>query len=102
MATADPWLEFDVSSFTPQFSRALTEPSPKQIRHNIKNNTVDRLKQILSGLNDECGTHFSKSGKKQDIIDRIVATLDTWRAANMEDKWIKAKGVVYQVRNHGM
>ena len=74
----------------------------KQIRHNVKNNTVDRLKHILTGLNDECGTHFSKSGKKQEIIDRIVSVLDTWRLENLEDKWIKAKSVVHQVRNTGM
>ncbi|EDR14963.1 uncharacterized protein LACBIDRAFT_300609 [Laccaria bicolor S238N-H82] len=83
MAGVDSWVDFE------------------QIRHNIKNNTVDRLKQILTGLNDECGTHFSKSGKKQEIIDRIVAVLDSWRAANYEDRWAKAKAVVHQVRNLG-
>ncbi|KAF8230622.1 hypothetical protein L208DRAFT_1362781 [Tricholoma matsutake] len=84
MASSDVWLDFD------------------QIRHNIKNNTVDRLKQILAGLNEECSTHFSKSGKKQEIIDRIVATFDTWRMANLEDKWTKAKTVVHQVRHTGI
>jgi E3 SUMO-protein ligase PIAS1 len=74
----------------------------KAIRHNIKNNTVDRLKHILSGFNEECGTHFAKSGKKQEIIDRIVTILDTWRGTSQEEKWIKAKSVVYQVRNTGM
>jgi len=74
----------------------------QQIRHNIKNNTVDRLKQILSGLNEECSTHFSKSGKKQDIIDRISVTLDSWHAGNAEDKFLKAKAIIYQVRNTGM
>jgi E3 SUMO-protein ligase PIAS1 len=74
----------------------------KQIRHNIKNNTVDRLKQILAGLNEECNTHFSKSGKKQEIIDRIVSAFDNWRMANIEDKWTKAKTVVQQVRHTGM
>ncbi|KAJ7634252.1 PINIT domain-containing protein [Mycena polygramma] len=71
------------------------------IRHTVKQNTVDKLKQILSGLNDECGTGFSKSGKKQEIIDRIVAALDLWRTSSMTDKWIKAKAVVTQVRHHG-
>ncbi|KJA29423.1 hypothetical protein HYPSUDRAFT_127996 [Hypholoma sublateritium FD-334 SS-4] len=84
MATAEAWMDFD------------------QIRHNIKNNTVDRLKQILAGFNEECGTHFSKSGKKQDIIDRICSALDNWRASLAEDRWVKAKQVVYQVRSSGI
>ncbi|KAF9457450.1 PINIT domain-containing protein [Collybia nuda] len=84
MASSDIWLDFE------------------QVRHNIKNNTVDKLKQILTGLNEECGMHFPKSGKKQEIIDRIVATLDTWRTTNLEDNWVKARAVVYQVRNTGI
>ncbi|KAF9480995.1 hypothetical protein BDN70DRAFT_876865 [Pholiota conissans] len=84
MASADTWLDFE------------------SIRHNIKNNTVDRLKQILAGFNEECGTHFPKSGKKQDIIDRICKALDGWRASLAEDRWAKAKAVVYQVRSTGL
>lgn len=72
------------------------------LRQGIKHNTVDRLKQIVLGVNDECNTHISKSGKKQEIIDRIVAALDSWRAANCEDKWNKAKAIIYQVKNSGM
>ncbi|KAJ3750483.1 PINIT domain-containing protein [Lentinula detonsa] len=83
MAANDPWLDFEV------------------LRHNVKHNTVDRLKQILGGLNDECGTHFSKSGKKQEIIDRIVHTIDSWKQASNVEKWAKAKQVLYQVRNSG-
>ncbi|CAA7258697.1 unnamed protein product [Cyclocybe aegerita] len=71
------------------------------LRHGIRNNTVDRLKQILAGFNDECGTHFAKSGKKQDLIDRIVVNMDQWQANSAEDKWLKAKAVIYQVRNTG-
>ncbi|KXN90079.1 E3 SUMO-protein ligase pli1 [Leucoagaricus sp. SymC.cos] len=83
MASTDPWSDFDA------------------IRHNIKHNTVDKLKQILTGLNDECGTHHARSGKKQDIIDRVTSSLDHWRNANAEDKWSKAKAVIAQVRTTG-
>ncbi|KAF5374880.1 hypothetical protein D9758_000321 [Tetrapyrgos nigripes] len=83
MASHDVWLDFE------------------NLRHSVKHNTVDRLKQILSGLNDECGIHISKSGKKQDIIDRIVQTLDAWKQANAIEKWTKAKAILYQVRNSG-
>ncbi|KAJ7932449.1 PINIT domain-containing protein [Mycena leptocephala] len=83
-STNDVWSDFDT------------------IRHNIKQNTVDKLKQILSGLNEQCGTNFSKSGKKQEIIDRIVVTLDHWRTGTMTEKWIKAKAVFAQVRYSGI
>lgn len=65
-------------------------------------NTVDRLKQIISGFNDECWSMLSKSGKKQDLIDRILHSLDEWRASSNTDKWNKARGVLYQVRSSGM
>ncbi|KAJ4486065.1 PINIT domain-containing protein [Lentinula aciculospora] len=83
MAANDPWSDFEA------------------LRHNVRHNTVDRLKQILGGFNDECGTHFSKSGKKQEIIERIVSTIDSWKQANNFEKWAKAKQVLYQVRNSG-
>lgn len=63
---------------------------------------MDRLKQIVLGVNDECSTHISKSGKKQEIIDRIVAVFDNWRAGNYTDKWTKAKAIIYQVKNSGL
>ncbi|KAG6912006.1 hypothetical protein DXG01_000254 [Tephrocybe rancida] len=75
---------------------------PQAIRHTVKNNTVDRLKQILSGLNEECATHLPKTGKKQEVIDRIVLTLDHWRAQNLEDRWVKAKTIIAQVRSNGV
>ncbi|KAF8078677.1 PINIT domain-containing protein [Lyophyllum atratum] len=84
MTSTDVWSDFDA------------------IRHTVKNNIVDRLKQILSGFNEECSTHIAKTGKKQEVIDRIVATLDLWRAQNMEDRWIKGKAIITQVRNTGV
>ncbi|KAJ7596981.1 PINIT domain-containing protein [Mycena floridula] len=74
----------------------------ENLRHTVKNNTVDRLKQIVLGLNDECGARIQKTGKKQDIIDRIVVALETWRRNNQEDVWLKAKVILYQVRNSGI
>jgi E3 SUMO-protein ligase PIAS1 len=62
---------------------------------------VDKLKHILTGLNEECGTHHARSGKKQDLIDRIVNSLDQWRILKAEDKWSKAKTVIAQVRTTG-
>jgi E3 SUMO-protein ligase PIAS1 len=63
---------------------------------------VDRLKQILTGFNDECATSFFKSGKKQELIDRIVTQLELWRQTNNTDKWVRAKAVLHQVRTAGV
>lgn len=84
MASNDSWSDFE------------------NLRHTVKHNTVDKLKQILAGFNEECNTVFHKSGKKQDLIERIVQQLESWRQANNIDKWTKAKVILYQVRNTGM
>ncbi|KAF8272903.1 PINIT domain-containing protein [Lactarius quietus] len=84
MSTADPWGDFDT------------------LKVNVRHNTVDRLKQIIAGFNDECWTMLSKSGKKQDLIDRILNVLNEWRVSSNVDKWNKARSVLYQVRNSGM
>ncbi|KIJ68507.1 hypothetical protein HYDPIDRAFT_146698 [Hydnomerulius pinastri MD-312] len=84
MAANDTWADFD------------------NLRHTVRHNTVDKLKQILTGFNDQCQTVFHKSGKKQDLIDRIVGQMEAWRQANNVDKWTKAQAILYQVRNNGM
>ena len=45
---------------------------------------------------------LSESGKKQDLIDRILCSLIEWRVSNNVDKWNKARVVMYDVRNSGM
>lgn len=106
MATADVWTDFEVCTL-PTFAHLdwltalmLSASNPPQtVRHNVKHNTVDRLKQILNSFNEQCGTNFTKSGKKQELIDRITRELDAWRRQNNTDKWTKAKGILNQVRN---
>ncbi|PCH33703.1 hypothetical protein WOLCODRAFT_135275 [Wolfiporia cocos MD-104 SS10] len=73
----------------------------ESLRHNVKLNTVDRLKQILTGFNEECGANFTKSGKKQDLIDRITREMDHWRTTNNADKWAKGRNILNQVRTMG-
>ncbi|KAH7925216.1 hypothetical protein BV22DRAFT_1034323 [Leucogyrophana mollusca] len=84
MAANDPWSEFE------------------NLRHTVRGNTVDKLKQILTGFNEQCLTLFHKSGKKQDLIDRIMSQLELWRQANNVDKWTKAQAVLHQVRTSGI
>jgi E3 SUMO-protein ligase PIAS1 len=101
MSTVDPWGDFDVFLHT---SVHWCHPDyySQTLKVNVRHNTVDRLKQIIAGFNDECWTMLSKSGKKQDLIDRILNALNEWRVSSNVDKWNKARSVLYQVRNSGM
>jgi hypothetical protein len=89
---------FALRGLASHFTKALLQ----NLRHTVKHNTVDKLKQILTGFNEECSTVFHKSGRKQDLIERIVQQLENWRQANNIDKWTKAKAILYQVRSTGM
>ena len=60
----------------------------------IRLNTVDRLKAIITGLNRDCDYHMPKSGKKQELIDRIRANLDEVFRLKQVDRWIAAKAVI--------
>ncbi|KAL1681508.1 PINIT domain-containing protein [Schizophyllum commune] len=67
----------------------------------LRHFTVDRLKQTLTGINDECRTNLVKSGKKNEILTRITSLLRSYRDNNMTDQWTRAKGVINHVRSHG-
>ena len=63
---------------------------------------MDRLKSIILGLNEECQTNIGKTGKKQDLIDRISMVLDMWRSApGGSEKFTKARTVIYAVKRTG-
>ncbi|KAI0778270.1 PINIT domain-containing protein [Trametes elegans] len=83
MATQDAWADFET------------------LRHNLKSNKVEQLKQILTGFNDECHTNLTKTGKKQDLIDKITRELDGWRRSNSVEQWQRAKAIMQRVRQTG-
>ncbi|EPT03854.1 hypothetical protein FOMPIDRAFT_1046334 [Fomitopsis schrenkii] len=83
MASQNVWSDFDA------------------LRHNVKSNTVERLKQILTGFNEECYTNCTKSGKKQDLIDRITHEMEAWRNSNNVERWVKGRTIINQVRSTG-
>ncbi|KAI0825049.1 PINIT domain-containing protein [Trametes gibbosa] len=83
MANQDAWADFET------------------LRHNLKSNKVEQLKQILTGLNEECHTNLTKSGKKQDLIDKITRELDQWRRSESAEYWMRAKGIMQRVRQTG-
>lgn len=74
----------------------------QDIRHKVKSFTVDRLKQIISGLSLENNAQISKSGKKQDLIDRITDMLDTYRDTGMTEQYSRARAIMHRVRQTGL
>ena len=110
MASADAWADFEVSLSLGPVHRSIGRGSrsflplhfpavPHQaLKHNVRYNTVDRLKNILSSFNDQCHTNFTKSGKKQDLIERITRELDLWRATGNVERWTRAKEILKRDR----
>ncbi|KAI0756915.1 PINIT domain-containing protein [Daedaleopsis nitida] len=83
MASQDVWADFET------------------LRHNLKYYKVDHLKQIVAGFNEECHSNLTKSGKKQDLIDRIFNELADWKIHNWVDRWLKGKAIAARVRQTG-
>ncbi|KAI0639487.1 PINIT domain-containing protein [Trametes polyzona] len=83
MANQDAWADFET------------------LRHNLKSNKVEQLKQILTGFNEECYTNLTKTGKKQDLIDKITRELDQWRRSDSVELWTRAKAIMQRVRQQG-
>jgi len=67
------------------------------VKANVRSNIVERLKSIISGLNDECGVSISRTGKKGELIERITRQFDSWRLAKNEAAFTRAKGIVNRV-----
>jgi len=80
----------------------LSALNAQQIRDVVSSRfTVDKLKTIITAVNDECFAGISKTGKKQDLINRLSIWLDTLRNSNMGDKWQSARNIINSVRNNG-
>ncbi|KAJ7309424.1 PINIT domain-containing protein [Mycena albidolilacea] len=60
--------------------------------------TAVALKQIIISLNMECGTHMIRSGKKQDLVDRLRAQFATWKSTNNIARWKTAKAIIDEAR----
>ena len=76
-------------------------PCCQNIRHSVKSHTVDRLKQIIAGFNEECRVNVSRQGKKQDLIAKVIGELDKFKFTGQVDQWTRACGVISQVRTNG-
>lgn len=70
---------------------------------NGRNNTIDKLKRIIDGINDECHSirPIPKHGKKQDLIDRICNEMNDWHAKRSTENYAHVKEVIVQVRDTG-
>ncbi|KAJ7101987.1 PINIT domain-containing protein [Mycena epipterygia] len=60
--------------------------------------TVADLKHIILSINNECGTHMTRSGKKQELVDRLRTQFMAWQNNNNMATWIVAKAIIDQIR----
>ncbi|KAK7059967.1 E3 SUMO-protein ligase pli1 [Favolaschia claudopus] len=60
--------------------------------------TAVDLKQIIISLNTECGTHMLRSGRKQELVDRLRDQFATWKRTNNVASWKRAKGLIDAIR----
>ncbi|GJJ13896.1 hypothetical protein Clacol_008153 [Clathrus columnatus] len=70
-------------------------------KNRLRFNTVAKLQTIITGWGEQCRALLTKSGRKQDLVDRMIRQLDQWKEQNNIDKWLKAKAVLDQVRETG-
>ncbi|KAJ7689980.1 PINIT domain-containing protein [Mycena rosella] len=60
--------------------------------------TVADLKHIIISINNECGGHIIRSGKKQDLIDRLCTQFGAWKSNNNVAKWTTTKAIIGQLK----
>lgn len=76
---------------------SIADHGSQAIHLSIRQNTVDRLKTLITALNSACFLAIPKSGKKQDHIDRIRANLEDMRVRHDSDKWSAARAVILRM-----
>ncbi|KAG8913461.1 SUMO ligase siz1 [Tulasnella sp. 408] len=63
--------------------------------------TVDRLKGIIQGFNEHCGSNLNRTGKKSELQEKLKAQLDQWEAANSTVSIANAKKVLDHIDTNG-
>lgn len=106
MATQDAWGDFEVRFlvfYNHSEGLVLKACADRQqtLRQGLRYYKVDHLKQIVVGFNEDCHSNLTKSGKKQDLIDRIHRELDDWRRSGNVDRWLKGRAIAQRVRQTG-
>ncbi|KAJ7615515.1 PINIT domain-containing protein [Roridomyces roridus] len=70
----------------------------KAVSDGLPSLTVVGLKDIISGINTACRTSMSKSGRKQELIDRLRDTFAFWRTSDTGNNWRIAKTIIEQAQ----
>ncbi|KZO98380.1 hypothetical protein CALVIDRAFT_535464 [Calocera viscosa TUFC12733] len=63
--------------------------------------TVDRLKQLIHRLNDECSLSLLRTGKKQELVTRIQDAMDGWYQRQDARAYRHARDIMGDVSNSG-
>jgi E3 SUMO-protein ligase PIAS1 len=60
--------------------------------------TAVDLKQIILAINTRCGTNMIRSGRKQDLVDRLRGQFATWKNTNNVATWKTAMAIIDGIR----
>ena len=71
------------------------------LKSRIHGYTVDRLKGIIQGINDTCGGSLSRTGKKQDLVSKIVALFSTWEGNADSVSLVRARHLLDHMDENG-
>ncbi|KAG9044124.1 SUMO ligase siz1 [Tulasnella sp. UAMH 9824] len=76
-------------------------PLVSSLKTRISMYTVDRLKGIIQGFNEHCGSNLNRTGKKSELQEKLKAQLDQWEAANSTVSIANAKKVLDHIDTNG-
>ncbi|KAG8919172.1 SUMO ligase siz1 [Tulasnella sp. 417] len=71
------------------------------LKSRISMYTVDRLKGIIQGFNEHCGSNLNRTGKKSELQEKLKAQLDQWEATNSTVSIANAKKVLDHIDTNG-
>ncbi|EJU01896.1 hypothetical protein DACRYDRAFT_79580 [Dacryopinax primogenitus] len=73
----------------------------QQQRQRVSGLTVDRLKQLIHRLNDECNLTLLRTGKKQELVTRVQDAMDGWYQRQDSRAYRHARDVLTDLSSSG-
>lgn len=97
LSMAEGWGDLEVSRNTQDDQENLILMyglALQSVLANLRHNTVLQLQQIIKGLSENGVASLTKTGRKQELIDKIVAVIQDIQRDGRLDKWQKARNIL--------